>query len=198
MTQTDQRDVISVLTQDHRDVDELFVRLEELASTRDTADFSGERAEAKLVAHQVIADLSRHSAAEEQFLYPAVSRHLPACKPLTDHELAEHAKAERNMKALDGLDPDDEEFWIRAEVLIGQIRAHAQVEENELFPRLRAEVPIDVLVDLGGRVERAQRSAPTRPHPAVPDTPPGNRLVDPAAAVVDRLRDALTGRGREE
>jgi hemerythrin-like domain-containing protein len=198
MTQTGQRDVISVLTQDHRDVDELFVRLEELAGTRDAPDSAGERAEARLVADQVITDLSRHSVAEEQYLYPAVREHLPDYRPLADHEVAEHAKAERNMKALDRLDPDDEEFWIRTEVLIGLIRAHTLVEETELFPRLRAVVPREVLVDLGGRVERAQRNAPTHPHPATPDTPPANRLVDPAAALVDRVRDAVSSRGRKE
>ena len=196
MSHPAQRDVISVLTQDHRDVEELFVRLEELANTRDTPDVSGERIEAMLVARQMITDLTRHWAAEEQHLYPAVREKLPACQPVADLEIAEHAKAEQNLKALDRLEPDDEEFWIRVEVLIGLIRAHIQVEEEELFPRLRAAVPREMLVDLGARAERTQYHGPTRPHPAVPDVPPVNKLADPAAALVDRVRDALSDRGR--
>jgi hemerythrin-like domain-containing protein len=196
MTQTAQRDMISVLTQDHRDVEELFVRLEELANTRDTPDTSGERAEARQIADQVITELSRHWAAEERHLYPALREYVPACLPLADLEVAEHAKAERNLKSLDWLDPDDEEFWIRVEVLIAVIRAHTQIEEEELFPRLRAAVPREELIDLGGKVERTEHTGPTRPHPAVPDTPPGNKLAEPAAALLDRVRDALSDRGR--
>ncbi|TDB79974.1 hemerythrin domain-containing protein, partial [Micromonospora sp. KC721] len=32
------------------------------------------------------------------------------------------------------------------------------------------------------------------PHPDSPATPPWNRLVDPAWGVVDKVRDAVTGR----
>jgi hemerythrin-like domain-containing protein len=196
MTQTAQRDVIDVLNQEHHEIEELFVRLEELAGTRDAPDSAGERAEARLIADQAIAELARHWHAEERHLYPAVRRHVPAIQSLADREVAEHAKAERNMKLLERLDPDDEEFWIRTEVLIGLIRAHVQVEEAEVFPGLRDAVPRELLVELGGRVERAQRGGPTHPHPAAPDRPPGNRLVTPATALVDRIRDMMSSRGR--
>jgi hypothetical protein len=36
--------------------------------------------------------------------------------------------------------------------------------------------------------------APTHPHPSAPDKPPANKLLAPGAALVDRMRDALTGR----
>ncbi|GAA5183237.1 hemerythrin domain-containing protein [Rugosimonospora acidiphila] len=195
MTQTVQRDVINVLNQDHHEIEELFVRLEELAGTRDAPDSAGDRAEARIVADQLSTELARHWAAEERHLYPAISKHAPALRPLAEHELTEHGKAERSLKALDRLDTDDEEFWIRAEVLIDLVRAHIRVEEAEVFPGLRDAVPKELLVELGGRVERAQRTAPTRPHPATPDRPPGNTLVDPAAALVDRVRDAASSRG---
>jgi hemerythrin-like domain-containing protein len=198
MTQTAQRDVVTVLSQEHHEIEELFVRLEELANTRDTPDASGERAEARLIADQVIMELARHWAAEEQHVYPAVLRHLPAAWRVADRELAEHAKAERNAKALDRLDPDDDEFWIRVEVLISVVREHVRAEEEDVFPRLRDAVPRDELLELGRRVERTEQSAPTRPHPATPDRPPGNKVLDPAAALMDRLRDTVTSRGRGE
>jgi hypothetical protein len=44
----------------------------------------------------------------------------------------------------------------------------------------------------------AKKMAPTRPHPAAPDTPPANKLLAPGAGLVDRLRDALTGRGKHD
>lgn len=42
-----------------------------------------------------------------------------------------------------------------------------------------------------------KKIAPTRPHPAAPDRPPVNKIMNPLTGLVDRMRDALTGRGRE-
>jgi len=36
--------------------------------------------------------------------------------------------------------------------------------------------------------------APTRPHPLASDRPPLNRLLAPGAGLIDRMRDALSGR----
>ncbi|MBB1246923.1 hemerythrin domain-containing protein, partial [Streptomyces durbertensis] len=36
----------------------------------------------------------------------------------------------------------------------------------------------------------------TRPHPGMPDKPPANRLLAPGAGLVDRARDALSGRNK--
>ncbi|MCV2457821.1 hemerythrin domain-containing protein, partial [Streptomyces sp. ICN988] len=42
---------------------------------------------------------------------------------------------------------------------------------------------------------QAKKTAPTRPHPSAPNTPPANKLLAPGAGMVDRARDLLTGRG---
>ncbi|MBT3154973.1 hypothetical protein HTV45_29565 [Streptomyces sp. CHD11] len=54
-----------------------------------------------------------------------------------------------------------------------------------------------VAEELGEKVRMAKETAPTRPHPAATDTPPANKLLAPGAGMVDRLRDMLTGRGRQ-
>ena len=43
---------------------------------------------------------------------------------------------------------------------------------------------------MGERYERAKASAPTHPHPHAPNTPPGNVVLGPIAALADRIRDA--------
>jgi hypothetical protein len=40
-------------------------------------------------------------------------------------------------------------------------------------------------------VEAAEEAAPTRPHPGTPATPPWNKIVDPAVAVADKVRDVV-------
>jgi hypothetical protein len=48
------------------------------------------------------------------------------------------------------------------------------------------------------KVRSAKQHAPTRPHPSAPDTPPANKLLAPGTGMVDRRRDMLTGRGKQD
>jgi hemerythrin superfamily protein len=178
--------VIAVLTQDHREVEEMFAQLEipglDPQKRRDIAD-------------DIIIELVRHSVAEEQFLYPAVRRALPDGDRIADKELRDHAEAERTMKELDGLDAAEARFDTLVSQLITEIRTHVLDEENSLFPRLAATCSADELQDLGRKVTAAKQVAPTRPHPGAPDRPPLNKLLGPGTGLVDRVRDALTSRG---
>jgi hypothetical protein len=69
-------------------------------------------------------------------------------------------------------------------------------EEDNLFVSLRQACTAEVLQDLGEKVRRAKKTAPTRPHPGAPDTPPANKVLGPGVGLVDRVRDAITGRGK--
>ncbi|GAB2465698.1 hemerythrin domain-containing protein [Streptosporangium sandarakinum] len=189
MTTEQETDVISVLTHDHREVEEMFSELERL----DGAD--AER-RGKLT-ERVITELVRHSVAEEAYLYPAARELIPGGDELADREIAEHAQAERTMKELEGTDPADPRHVTLMARLMREIRAHIQEEENELFPRLRGNASASQLAELGHKVQAMKKIAPTRPHPAAPDRPPVNKIMNPLTGLVDRMRDALTGRGRE-
>lgn len=46
--------------------------------------------------------------------------------------------------------------------------------------------------DLGRRYSHPGASGPTHPHPSPPDTPPGNLVAGPVAALFDRIRDAAS------
>ncbi|MDR8413773.1 hemerythrin domain-containing protein [Nonomuraea sp. 3-1Str] len=184
----EQRDVITVLVTDHREVEQMFAELETMIGA------IGERPQT--LAEQVVIELVRHSVAEEAYLYPAVREHVPGGDELADKEIAEHAEAEETMKRLERLEPGDDDFWPVLEELMREIRHHIQDEEGDLFPRLRAACPPEALTELGAKVERAKKLAPTRPHPSAPDKPPADKLLAPGAGLIDRLRDALTGRGR--
>ncbi|MEU6356948.1 hemerythrin domain-containing protein [Streptomyces sp. NPDC047072] len=180
--------VIDELVTDHREVEELFGKIEALPS--------GEK-NRKLYADQATMELVRHSVAEEEYLYPAVREYLVNGNAMADREIEDHSKAEQLMKDLEGCEADDPEFDRLARELMSEVRSHIADEEQTLFPQLRAACSEKELNELGEKVRRAKKMAPTRPHPSAPDTPPANKFLAPGAGLVDRLRDALSGRGKE-
>jgi hypothetical protein len=142
----------------------------------------------------VIAELVRHSVAEEMFMYPAARKALPDGDKIADHELAEHAEAEEDMKRLEGVAATDPQFDVLMSKLISDVRHHIEDEEAKLLPRMAESCQPDELRELGAKVLRAKKIAPTRPHPSAPDKPPANLILAPGAGLVDRVRDALSGR----
>ncbi|MFF8846410.1 hemerythrin domain-containing protein [Streptomyces sp. NPDC015127] len=178
--------VIDELTQDHREVDSLFDQIQ--------AHTAADRHRRDLV-DQLTIELVRHAIAEEQHLYPTVRRYVDDGDDIADKEIADHAEVERLLKDLEDCEPGDERF----DALIGRLRssvaAHVKDEEERLFPLLEEVCSAQALDELGQRVRSAKESAPTRPHPSAPDTPPANKILAPGVGMVDRVRDMLTGRG---
>lgn len=185
----EQRDVIEILMHDHREVEEMFAQLESLANTPDNAQRRRD------LVDKVIIELVRHSVAEEAEVYPAVKAKVSAEE--AERAKHEHAEAEETMKKLDGLDADDADFEAQLVLLMREIREHVAEEENEMFPHMRQIFTPSELTELGRKVERVKNLAPTRPHPSAPDEPPTNKIIGPATGLLDRMRDAITGRGRD-
>ncbi|GHH77855.1 hemerythrin [Streptomyces sulfonofaciens] len=179
--------IIQELTTDHREVDEMFEQIEGLPA--------GDERLRKL-ADQLTIELVRHSVAEEEYLYPAVRRHVDGGDDLADREIEEHAEVERILKEWEGCEPGDSRFTTLAAQLKESVTSHVRDEENRLFPQLAAACSAEALDELGEKIRSAKKTAPTRPHPSAPDTPPANKLLAPGAGMVDRVRDMITGRGR--
>jgi hemerythrin superfamily protein len=184
MTMTDTRDVIDVLTTDHREVEALVQHILEAIDP----DVRRESAE------QMIAELVRHAVAEEMFVYPAMRDHLPDGEQAVEHDIEEHQELETLMKDIEGVDAGDAKFLQLVSKLRSVLADHVQDEENEQFPRLREHIPPDELAGLAEKVEAAKKVAPTRPHPAAPNSELFHKVVGPGVGFVDRLRDRLTNR----
>ncbi len=180
------RDAIDVLVSDHRTVEALFSRLE-MAGAVDQA-----------VLDEVIRELSVHAAIEEQVLYPAVRQQISGGDGLAEHSLEEHQEAKELLAALDKGGADDPQALQLVSQLIASVREHVQEEEGQIFPQLRSAMATETLITMGEALEKAKAMAPTRPHPKAPSTPPGNIIAGTAAAVVDKARDAVSGRSKEE
>lgn len=98
------------------------------------------------------------------------------------------------MRALDDTEAADPRFDERVRELIADIRHHLKDEENDLLPRLRDACDATELRELGAKFARAKKMAPTRPHPAATYRPPANKILGPDVGLIDRVRDAITGR----
>jgi hemerythrin superfamily protein len=179
--------VFEELMADHREVEEIFARIQAMpGGGQDLRDLVDE----------VTIELVRHSVAEEQYLYPAVRKHVQGGDRLADKELEDHSRVEKILKQLEKMNTDDAQMSPLLQQLMDEVAAHIQDEENNLFPMLRQACSSETLGDLGDKVRRAKAMAPTRPHPSAPDTPPANKILAPGAGLVDRARDFVTGRGK--
>jgi hypothetical protein len=177
-------DVVDILTTDHQEMLELLGRIEgtpDAGQRRDLAD-------------TVIAEVMRHAVAEEMYVYPAVKEHVPNGAEEVEHDKQEHDEIVQVMKRMEDVDAADPGFMELVRELEAKLRHHAGDEESDQFPMLRAHIPHDKLVDLGEKVEKAKKLAPTRPHPHAPHSELFHKTLGPGVGMVDRLRDKLTGR----
>jgi hemerythrin-like domain-containing protein len=178
-------DAITMLKEDHQAVERLFKRFEK----------AGDRAfaEKRKVADQIIESLSRHAAMEEQVFYPVARATVPATEDVVLESLEEHHVVKWLLSELDGMDPANERFDAKMTVLIENVRHHVEEEEQDFFPKVRAELDRNALAEVGRAMETAKDLAPSHPHPRSPDTPPGNLVATAGASVVDRLSDTVSG-----
>ena len=182
---TDGTDMVSVLVKDHQEIKEFFRELE--AAT----DAQGRRE----AADKLTAEVARHSVAEEMYLYPAARKALPNGDELVDEELQEHAEVEQLLKSWEGMDGDDPGFMPTYHKIKDGLLHHIDEEEEaKLFPEMQRALSQEEQQELGEKIERAKKLAPTRPHPSAPDSPPMNKVLGVPVGVIDRIRDLMTGR----
>ena len=175
-------DAIALLVKDHETVEKLFEKFEQ----------TGPRAmkARRTLADRMVQELSVHAAIEEQVLYPAIRESLPEVDDDVLEALEEHHVAKWVLSEIDAMSPEHERFQAKVTVLIESVRHHVEEEEEELFPKVRKAFSAEQLEQIGEALAEAKKIAPTRPHPKAPDTPPGNIVAGPGAALLDKARDA--------
>lgn len=186
-------DAVDVLMRDHNQVTAMLKRLATIPGAKKDGTPAQRSSRASIVDLVTVA-LSRHEAAEEQELWPAVRRVLPDGDDLADQALEQEQHGKdvlQELARLDGESADDgERFDDLVEDLSATCRKHVAFEEK-VFLRLRDQVPGEELIELGRALDRARRHAPTRPHPHAPAQPPAVDVAGAAGTAMDRVRDAL-------
>ena len=186
-----QRDVVELLSADHQEFDRIFRELEGLRGRQDEESLQRKSS----LVDEVTIGLVKHSVAEETQVYPRVEKQID--EEEARHSKEEHAEAEEIMKRLERMEPADPEFDPTVTRLIEEIRHHVEHEEGRMFAQLRAQFGHDELVAMAGQVETVKKLAPTRPHPMTPNEAGVRLAVGPVASLIDHLRDAVSGRGKQ-
>ncbi|HZI09390.1 MAG TPA: hemerythrin domain-containing protein [Myxococcus sp.] len=176
-------DAIAFLKADHKTVEQLFRKFEK-------AGPNAYKLKRRLV-DQMVRELSVHAVIEEQVFYPAVRARGEALGAKVLDALEEHHVVKLTLAELDGMPAEAERFDSKVHVLMENVRSHVMEEESELFPQVRKLFQPKELRTMADVLEMAKKAAPTRPHPAAPDTPPGNLVAGAVSAVMDIGRDTL-------
>jgi hypothetical protein len=140
-------DAITLLKADHKKVKALFKEANEL----------GDRAFAarKKLFDQINEELTIHTQVEEKIFYPAFKAKTRAATDERDEILEayeEHASAKDLMRKIAELDPKDETYKAKVQVLSELIDHHVKEEETELFKEARRLLDEDELKDLGDQI----------------------------------------------
>ncbi|MEV6873289.1 hemerythrin domain-containing protein [Amycolatopsis sp. NPDC051128] len=172
-------DVIELLQRQHREIRDLFVELETAEGDKRQELF-----------HDLVRLLAIHETAEELVVHPEIRDLEPAARPVVEARLGEEHRAKELLTTLQKMGTEADGFDTLLVQLRDDVLAHAEHEEKEEFPLLRAHRPPERLRAMAATARVAEAVAPTRPHPGV-ESAKANLLLGPPAAIMDRARDLI-------
>lgn len=142
---TSNHDVVEIILQDHRRMEELFRTLRNVEADRATA-----LAE--------FADLLiAHGEAEEEKVYPDLARREPVDEEEVEHGVHEHQEGnEALLTLLEVTDTGSEEWNEKLEDLVSAVTHHLDEEERTLLNDAREHVPEERRAELGRAFTRAR------------------------------------------
>lgn len=142
---------IELLIADHNRVRGLFTRFQDAHDAEDTPTMLD-------VAVKIFEDLEVHTMIEEEVFYPAVHDTSQEIGEVVDEGIEEHHVAKTLMDEIAGVEPGSDEWVAKMTVLIESVEHHAEEEELEMFPAVRAQLPSQRLEELATELEARKRS----------------------------------------
>jgi hemerythrin superfamily protein len=133
----------TILKQDHRTVEKLFMEFEN----------SGRAS----IAEQVCQELDIHTDIEERVVYPVLCDEVSGGKQMAEHAEKEHTDARQLVGRIRRTRDSNHLSELMSE-LKHAIEEHVQEEENELFPQMEREIDEARLNELGRQLEDLKAS----------------------------------------
>lgn len=186
-----------MLREDHEKVLAMLTQLESALNTAPAPDAGPPRVRKDLVTELLIAE-SQQESVEEQFFWALVRNVLPDDQAFADHAVSQDDAAKQVLHALEKARPDQSDFEAMVGRIIADGREHIEYEQTQVWPKVQATVSQQDLEDIGEKMAKAKKAAPTRPHPGTPANPGVQKTAGVAAALTDKIRDAIRGRGHQD
>jgi hemerythrin superfamily protein len=121
-------DAISLLRQDHREVEALFAQLES----------AGSRARKRSIVENICDALTVHATIEEEIFYPQAREMLKRSgEDLLDEAEVEHEGIKWRIELIQNMRPEDDLYDAEVKCLKEYVEHHVKEEERKLFPKLR-------------------------------------------------------------
>lgn len=139
--------------------------------------------------------LAVHETAEELILRPVTRSKVPDGDVVADARMGEENDAKKVLADLEKMDAASPDFLTAFSSFADDVLQHAHNEETYEFPQVREHQDADDLAKMGEMLEKAESIAPTHPHPSAKTTT-ANLVMGPFAAMVDKVRDAMSGAHR--
>jgi hemerythrin superfamily protein len=141
-------DIVEIIKEQHRQVDDLLSQAEE------------DGADTVALLEEVARMLLPHSAAEEDFVYPAIREQAGEAGEEVRDGVEEHHQIEEMLKNLLAGSPDDPGYDGTLAAIIGELRHHVQEEEEDLLPILADRLDDDEREEMGRRFAEATTGTP--------------------------------------
>lgn len=138
---------IDILTHDHRKVDELIAKLENV----ETSNAKTESPEMTFT--QFRDNFMLHGQVEEQIFYPALKEN-PATASLVEHAVDEHQEVKEMLAKMESLEPNSSEFQSLLKKVKEDIRHHVEEEESEMFTKARQVFGEQKMEELGRQINQ--------------------------------------------
>lgn len=171
-------DVITVLLEQHERIRRLFSQVKRSKGEQKQQTYD-----------ELRALLAAHETAEEMILRPVSSKDAGA--KVAEARNQEEAEATRLLTGLEKMDTASPAFDAAFGELEKAVLDHAEHEEREEFPPVRAGEEEGRLMSMGEALKATEKVAPTHPHPSTAGSPAAQWAAGPFASLVDRARDAI-------
>ena len=139
-------DALELLRADHRKLEDLFRQFER----------SEDKTEKKAIADTALIELQVHTTLEEELFYPWV-RKKGGIKNAVEEAYEEHHAVEMLMNELEAMDPGDEGYDAKFNVLIQTVQVHIGEEESQLLPKAAEAEPLE-LQRMGQQLQERRQS----------------------------------------
>lgn len=174
-------DVVALLRRQHTQIEGLLTTVADSTGTDRQSAFDDLR-----------EILARHETGEEMILRP-LTRRAPGGEKIAEGRMDEENEAKEVLAKLEKMHVDSEEFTTTFAQFRLDVLEHAHAEESQEFPIVESGIDLADREKARDRLWMAEKTAPTHPHPSARTTV-ANYVAGPFAAMLDRARDALSGR----